>query len=296
MRIIDPHHHLWDLRVLYYPWLTDSVRPRPWGDYASIRKNYLVSDLRADIGSLPVVKSVHVHAGHDPRHPVRETAWLQSVADDVETSGGFPHGIVADIDLAAPDAPAVLEDHCRHRNVRGVRQILSNILSEPDHYRDVLQDPRWWENARRIEKHGLSLDVQIYWQQAGAVRELAQRNDTTQMILCHTGMPADQSASGLEAWRRAMRQLAGLPNIAMKISGFSMFERDWTAASIRPLVLETIDIFGTDRCMFATNFPVDSLGATYAKIWNAYDEITRNFSDSERARLFHDNAARLYRI
>jgi predicted TIM-barrel fold metal-dependent hydrolase len=104
MRIVDTHHHLWDLCSHYYPWLTDKILPKLYGDYAPIRRDYLIGDFLADIGSLPVVKSVHVNAGFDPRQPVRETEWLQAIADDAATSRGFPHGIVGDVDLTGSDA------------------------------------------------------------------------------------------------------------------------------------------------------------------------------------------------
>jgi predicted TIM-barrel fold metal-dependent hydrolase len=93
-----------------------------------------------------------------------------------------------------------------------------------------------------------------------------------------------------------MRAIASAPNVAVKISALGMMKPDWTTADIRPFVLDTIEIIGAGRCMFASNFPVDSLFSDYATLWNAYDEITKGFTASERAKLFHDNAERYYRI
>jgi len=93
-----------------------------------------------------------------------------------------------------------------------------------------------------------------------------------------------------------MRTLAAAPNVAAKISGLNMFHHDWTPTMIRPFVLDTIDIFGVDRCMFASNFPVDKLHADYAAIWQAFDQITAGFSEAQRRKLFHDNALRFYRL
>ena len=75
-----------------------------------------------------------------------------------------------------------------------------------------------------------------------------------------------------------------------------MVDNQWSEASIRPFVLDTIEIFGADRCLFASNFPVDKLFSDYATLWRAFDAITANFSDSERSALFHDNAVRVYRL
>jgi predicted TIM-barrel fold metal-dependent hydrolase len=93
-----------------------------------------------------------------------------------------------------------------------------------------------------------------------------------------------------------MRLLAGCPNVAVKISGLGMADRNWTEASMRPFVLATIELFGVERCLFASNFPVDKLMSDYRTLWQAYDNITRDFSADERAALFQGNAARYYRI
>ena len=82
----------------------------------------------------------------------------------------------------------------------------------------------------------------------------------------------------------------------VKISGLVMMDRQWTPDSLRPFVLQTIDIVGVDRCMFASNFPVDSLFADYTALWEALDAITADFSEEERRKLFRENAERYYRI
>jgi predicted TIM-barrel fold metal-dependent hydrolase len=93
-----------------------------------------------------------------------------------------------------------------------------------------------------------------------------------------------------------MRMLAACPNVAVKVSGFAMFDHDWTIESLRPYVHETIDTFGSDRAMFASNFPVDRLFGTYTALWNAYAQIVGDASDSEKDALFVRNAERIYRI
>jgi predicted TIM-barrel fold metal-dependent hydrolase len=116
------------------------------------------------------------------------------------------------------------------------------------------------------------------------------------MLLNHTGLPVRRDPVYLDAWRAGMRALAERPNVAAKISGLNMFHHDLTNEIIRPFVLDTIDIFGVERCMFASNFPVDKLHADYASIWQAFDQITADFSEPDRRALFHDNAARFYRL
>ena len=94
-----------------------------------------------------------------------------------------------------------------------------------------------------------------------------------------------------------MRRMGKLPNLSVKLSGFGMFDRSWTVDSIRPIVLHLIDCLGADRCMFASNFPVDSLsGKNYQSYWKAFYEVVAGFSDDEKRRLFAQNARRAYRI
>jgi len=296
MEIVDAHHHLWDLSANYYPWLTDHIAERVGGDYSPIRKDYPIADFLRDISSQNVVKSVHVQAEHDPRDPVRETRWLQEIADDVVISRGFPHAIVAYADFPANDVCAMLEAHAHHDNLRGIRQSLNGVINDRAHNRSLINNPVWRRNLRLLERFGLSFDLQLYPEQMNEMAQVVAENEGTQFILCHAGMPADGSATGIARWRAGMHRLARLPNVAVKISGLGMFDRSWTVASIRSIVLATIDIFGTDRSMFASNFPVDGMMASYDRIWNAFKTLTSDFSEPERNKLFKENAIHYYRL
>jgi predicted TIM-barrel fold metal-dependent hydrolase len=316
MQIIDTHHHLWDLERHVYPWLRPET-PHPAGDLTPICQSYRLDDFLADAAELrtpprapsppgavclltgELAKSVHLQAEIDRRDPVAETAWLQAVAD-APGSLGFPHGIVAFADLADPEVEATLEQHCRHANVRGIRYLLNYEAGEPLYCAtgrgDWLGDRQWRQGYALLGKYGLSFDLQIFWQQMADALDLARAFPETQIILNHTGMPRKRDPAYLEAWRGGMRTLASAPNVAAKISGLGMFHHDWTPELIRPFVLGTIETFGIGRCMFASNFPVDKLHADYHAIWQAFDRIAADFSPDERRKLFHDNAARFYRL
>ena len=102
-------------------------------------------------------------------------------------------------------------------------------------------------------------------------------------------------ALGLVAWRSGMRALAACPNVAVKISGLGMVDRRWTAESIRPFVLETIETFGTGRCLFASNFPVDGMHGSFDDLFSTYDQLTADLEPYMREKLFASNAERVYR-
>jgi predicted TIM-barrel fold metal-dependent hydrolase len=292
--IIDPHFHLWDLDNSYYPWLSDGVKPSAFGDYTAINKTYLIGDFLADAQRQNLVKAIHLDVGYDPKDPAGETRWLQSVAD----THGFPHGIVGYADFRKGDVGDLLDQHLQYANFRGIRQSMNfhpdpakTYLTEPF----VSCSPEWRRGFKELVRRGLSYDLQLYFWQVDEFIDLAREFPDTQIILNHTGMQVDGPAL-FDGWRKAMTRLAEVPNVACKISGLGMGDWTWTTESIRPYVEAAIEAFGVDRCMFASNFPVDKLFSSYDAIWDAFKAITATYSLSDRTALFHDNAARIYRL
>jgi predicted TIM-barrel fold metal-dependent hydrolase len=297
MQVIDPHIHLWDLKTHHYPWLANPGVSFV-GDARDLKHDYLIADLLGEAGTIEVLKVVHVEANHDPVDPVEETRWLQQVAAEAG-SRGMPNGIVAAVDLAAANAPQVLEAHAAFANTRGIRQILNVHEKKLYDYigRHLMRDPVWRENFALLRRYNLSFDLQLYPSQMEEAVALARTHADTQFIVNHAGMFVDRSSvAGYRAWREGMRQLAGCPNVAVKLSGFAMFDHKWTVESLRPYVLETIDTFGVERAMFASNFPVDRLFGSYEELWQAYASIVADASETEKDALFRTNAERIYRI
>jgi predicted TIM-barrel fold metal-dependent hydrolase len=294
LRVVDPHMHLWNLERLHYPWLA-APRVTFGGDNHRLARTYEMPDFLADADGVEVLAVVHVDAGHDPADPLAETRWLQAQAD----AGGFPQAIVAYADLSQAGVASLLESHAGFRNVRGIRQIL-NLHADPlyDYVgRHFMREPAWRRGFAQLKNHGLSFDLQIYPPQMAEAAQLAQAHPDTTLILNHTGMFVDRdSVAGWRQWRDGIRALAAQPNVMAKISGLGMIDHDWTIESIRPYVLETIDAFGPARCMFASNFPVDKLHATYRTVWEAFAKVVSGASEPERAALFRDNASRIYRL
>ena len=297
MQVVDPHIHLWDLEANRYPWL-EKPADIFTGDYSSIARTHRLEDFLADAGPVEVLKVVHIDAGHDPADPVRETRWLQDIADR-PGSRGLPNAIVASIDLSRPDAGATLEAHAAAPNLRGVRQIL-NVHADPyfDYVgRHFMEEETWAGNFGLLGRHGLSFDLHIYPSQMPAAAALAAAHPDIPIVLNHTGMFADRgSVAGWRAWRGGLRALAAQPNVSVKISGLGMLDHRWTVESLRPYALEALDAFGVDRAMFASNFPVDRLYSSYEALWSAYAAIVSDMGEHEKAAMFRGNAERIYRI
>ncbi|MBW4051428.1 MAG: amidohydrolase family protein [Proteobacteria bacterium] len=298
LEIVDAHIHLWDLSRISYPWLTPPLPVGITGEVGSIAHDYLLEDYLRDCAAhesrVRVSKVVHVQAGAHPADALAETRWLQSIAEE----RGFPQAIIAHAELEKPGVEALLAEHAAHRNVRGVRQILN---WHPDPHKtytpgDLLSEESWRRGFARLARHGLSFDLQIYPAQMPAAARLAALHPNIPLILNHTGMPVDKDAAGIEAWRAGMRALAAQPNVSVKISGLAMLDWHWTLESIRPFVLETLEIFGADRVMVASNFPVDRLFGTFAAFYGAYRSLFAGASEEEHSKLFARNAERIYRI
>lgn len=296
-RIIDAHHHLWDLGVCHYPWLMARGERRFFGDPTPIQQNYLVADLLDDANGLPLVGSVHVQVGVAESDVVAETRWLQSVADS-PASRGLPQAIVAFCNLASDDAPRIMQAHRQYRNLRGIRQIFGRAAHDPAQAASdsLIDDPRVAASLAIAADLGLSFDLQLIPQQAQRVVRLLQSVPSLRVALCHCGSPWEQSREGFVAWRRAIAQLAALPQLYCKLSGFGMFDPHWTIDSIRPLIDTCLESFGPERCMFGSNFPVEKLARDYLTLWQAYAAVTTGLTRGERASLFYGTARSFYRL
>jgi predicted TIM-barrel fold metal-dependent hydrolase len=280
--IADAHQHFWDPRVNYHPWLCDEppIAFR-YGDYSSLRRPYLPADYFADARGHDVAKTLYVETEWSPRDPLGETAWVERLRRET----GFPTAMVAQAWLDREDAAEVLERQSAFAFVRGIRH-------KPR--RGAMRDPRWRAGYALLERLGLRFDLQAPWSELADAVALCRAFPRTQLVLNHTGLPADRSADGIAGWKRALRALAGSAHAAIKISGIGVPGRRWTADLNREVVLSAIEIFGVERAMFASNFPVDGLCAAFGEIYSGFRAIVRDFTPVEQRMLFHDNAVRIY--
>ena len=150
-----------------------------------------------------------------------------------------------------------------------------------------MSDAKWRQGYARLAPLKLHFELQAPWSQLEEAARLAADFPETTIVLNHTGLPYVDQLGG---WRSAMATLAQRPNVAVKISGLG------NVHDKREVVLDAIELFGTDRAMFASNFPVDGLRATFDQVYSTFNQLTLSFAESERRALFHDNAVRIYRM
>lgn len=284
---VDAHVHFYDMEhpeLIYGDWQLGVPHPMLGMKLQRLaERNYLAENYIAETRASNVVKAVHVQAAIGSKDPVKETEWLQAAADRT----GYPHGIVAYADLRDSNVEEVLEGHCRYANMRGIRDFSHG---------DYLIEPDFWRGFKLMEKYNLVSSINAQWPDMVKLRDLAGKFPNVQIVIDHTGAPQERTVEYFVKWSEGMSTLAEADNIVCKISGLAMTDNDWTVDSIRPYVLHCIEAFGPDRCIFATNWPVDWLWSSYGKVVDAYLEITGEFSDAERTAMFSGNSERLYRI
>ena len=296
LEIVDPHHHFWDLDAIYYAWLTDQpLASFPFGDYDVLRQNYLPENYWRDAEGHNVVKTVHVEADAHAGDPLDETRWLTQLHE----SESAPNAIVAWVPLIHPETEEMLAKQAENSLVKGIRT-KPQVTNSPDGsiagQPGTMQDQAWLKDLALFEKYGLSWDMRVpYWHLEEAA-DVARALPNVQMILNHAGLPWDRSEQGLDIWRRGMEALAACENVTTKISFLLLPDGPWDDDQNAQVIRETIEIFGVDRSMFASNYPVDRLRASFDTIYSLFKWTVSDYAIEDQRKLFAENAMRIYRI
>ncbi len=310
--ICDPHHHFWEVRQGHEP--------------------YLLENLLQDTGSgHRIARTVFIecHANYLPSGPVEmqpigETAFVEGLAAHSASSPtAAAAGIVAYADLRLGAAVGqVLEAHAAASKgrLRGIRNSAGwdaspAITTARAQNPALLLDTKFREGFASLQAYGLSFDAVLYHTQLLELLDLARAFPATSIILNHVGRPlgigpyAGKRAEVFPVWKEGISALAACPNVVVKvgglgnpISGFDWHQRSRPIGSaeladaVAPYYLFCIEKFGVERCMFESNFPVDKVSFAYAIFWNACKRLVASYTPAQKAALFHDTAARIYRL
>ena len=314
--ICDPHHHFW------------VARPEPVH-----YQQYLLPDLAADITSGHNVRStVFIEArseyrkdGPDEMKPVGEVEFVQAIADDSATGNHGPGR-----------AAAAIIGHADLKLGEGVRPVLEAMkAASPNRFRGVRHSVGWDESpelanrdikgalgtggyragAKVLAGMGLVLENSLYFHQLPELADFARSVPELTIVLnhigglCRIGPYANRDDEVLPQWRKGVEEVAKCPNIIMKLGGVGQLRYGYywhdretavgseeLAQGLGPLMDHCIQQFGPDRCMFESNFPVDKMSYSYNVVYNAFKRLSKGYSATERAALFHDTAVRVYGI
>jgi predicted TIM-barrel fold metal-dependent hydrolase len=293
-RVVDAHHHLWDLSAGRYPWLQgapeDPANPSGLGP---LQRDYLIGDFIDEIGAVPVVATVHVEAARLPGEAVDETRWVQSCAE----RGPFPQAQVVAARLQLPDVREQLSAHVESPGVRGVRQMLNwtpgqQVAERPD----LMADAPWRRGLACLSEFGLSFDLQVFPHQLEEAASLAGQHPEITFILNHGGYLLPDEPDLRTVWRRGLAILARHDNVVVKVSSYASVDPGVSVDGLRLFVMEILAEFGVHRAMFASNFPVDGRFISYPDLIAAYAGATQGLSETERDAFFYGNATAFYRL
>ncbi|MGJ4889100.1 amidohydrolase family protein [Bradyrhizobium sp. HKCCYLRH3099] len=290
---VDAHHHIW--RQADLPWLVGPMQPRIFGPYEPIRRDYPIEEYLQDLAGSGMTQSVYVQTNWAKDGFENEAACVQRTADQ----HGFPHAIVAYADLAVDDARPQFDRLARYPLLRGVRMQLhwhDNPLYRFAASPDLCNDPNIRANIARLADYGWSFDLQLFAGQMASAAALAESCPSVTFILQHAGMLEDLSAAGREQWRTGMQRLAACRNVVSKLSGLGTFIRRNDPAHVADVVRETIELFGADRCLFGSNFPIEKLWTNYRALVAGYEAAIKDLDERAREQVMGETARLVYRL
>lgn len=279
--IIDTHQHLWDLSRFSLPWLK--------GEEA-LNRCYLPEDYRRAAEGLNIIKTVYMEVDVEPSQQAAEASW---VLDLCERDGASPAAAVISGRPASEGFAAYLDPFRDRKPLKGVRQVL-HVPSTPSGY---CLDPKFVAGMRVLGERGLSFDLCIRPEELPNVAKLLDLCPGTSFVLDHCGN-ASVKNKDRAAWKAALARVAERKNVVAKVSGIvaSAKPGPWTAGDLAPIVNHVLDTFGPDRVVFGGDWPVCTLAATLKEWVQALQSIVSERSETDRRKLFHDNAVRVYRL
>jgi predicted TIM-barrel fold metal-dependent hydrolase len=281
--IVDAHHHIW--RRADLAWLNGPMLPRIFGPYEPLRRDYLAPEYVAEATAASIGQSVYVQANWPLDRSVDEVRWVQSVHEET----GWPHAIVGSADLFDPRAVETL--HAQREAsplMRGTR--LQLHWHENEQYRyasapDRMHDPVFRDNVARLAQLGWVFELQVFAPQMRDAATLVADHPDVQFVLIHAGMPEGD----LGLWRAELERLAPLENLAVKLSGQGTFVHRVDRELIGLVAGTCLELFGPGRCMFGSNFPIESLWTDLSTLVDAWRDVLPDEA-------LDDTARRIYRL
>ncbi|HEX2556087.1 MAG TPA: amidohydrolase family protein [Microvirga sp.] len=291
---IDAHHHLWQLGRFPYAWLAPDAPPRPFGDHTALKADYLLPDYESDIAGLGIVGSVFVEANAGAPGAA-EIEWVDEVAGDA----AVPAVSVGKLDLRRPDVSEILAAFCRSPRMRSIR--MSLCWDERGRWRfidrpDVMLMPEFRSGLEALGRRGLVLDALVAPGQLPQLADLARAYPDQAIVIDHLGTPDFAVAEEESAWRRGMAACARCANVSVKISGLWVLDRAWRPERIAEPVRSVLDHFGPERCMWASNFPVEKLMCPIPQQIASLEQVLDDLGDDGLDQVFGRTAARVYRM
>jgi predicted TIM-barrel fold metal-dependent hydrolase len=290
--IVDCNVHLWDQRDNPVFWLTDRTLVRDLiGNYDSLPDVYTLDDYERETAGFDVRGIVWSDAG--AADPVAAAEWVGRQNDD----RGLVTGIVSLGDPAADGFGELVERLRRNPLVRSVRvRLAAGLAQGAQHESTLLDQPAVMEHFMLMARHGLVATIEVTSDQLGLVTRLTRELPDLKVVLDHFGWPTDLGDAGRRIHLDRLAELAASPNVATRLDAIGTVFGAWTAAQVRPWLLETVALFGPDRCMLGSDLPIERLRSGFEPLYRIYDEIFAQHAPRDRAMLLATTAQRWYGI
>lgn len=273
---IDSHQHFWTFDPIRDSWITD--------DMSVIQRNFYPEDLQSTLHQNSIDACVAVQADQS----LAETRFLL----DLAAKNSFVKAVVGWIDLQADDIDEQLSEWKSEKKLAGFRHVLQ---AEPDI--EYMLRPNFLNGISKLKKHGFTYDILIFPKHLATAQKFMAQFPDQPFVLDHIAKPYIK-AGLIDEWERDIRNLSKFENLQCKVSGI-ITEADWKAwtyEQIKPYLDVVFDVFGTDRIMFGSDWPVCLVAGEYRQVKGIIETYTKDFSTSEKAKIFGENAARFYGI
>lgn len=290
--IIDTHVHFWQMRNpdpgMAWVWIDKDADHPVLGNIDAIKMlAYDINGVWAEARFAGVSAFVHVQAAIGSSDPVLETRWLTRMREESE----IPFTIIAEADLGSDRAIAHLDGHGESPYFVGIRDFTAEPMLASG---EIV--PQYERSLAEMAKRGLVYDLDCGWPNMAAARDLALRHPELHIVLEHIGFPRSRDDEYFANWFAGMRTLAEADNVTCKISGLAMTDPRFSPESLQRWIDAPLELFGPDRCVLGSNWPVDRLYSSYDVIMDIYRERLTSFDDADQAKVLWENAARIYRL
>jgi predicted TIM-barrel fold metal-dependent hydrolase len=292
--VVDAHLHVWRLADL--PWLRGPMVPRIFGAYEAIRRDYPITEYLDDARPAGIGAAVYVQPNWPLERSVEEVRWVQGVHERC----GWPHAVIGSAAMFDAGARTVFE---RQRDIsplmRGTRLQLHWHTDERFRFAstpDRMNDPVFQENLAVLEELGWLFELQVFPGQMAHAATLVERFPNTTFVLIHAGMLESTDPAHAVPWRAGLSLLAEHPNVVVKLSGQGTFVHRVDEPLIRLVSATTLELFGSARCMFGSNFPIESIWTDFPTLLDTWLRVLADLDLDARRDVLGATARRVYSL
>jgi len=274
---IDAHHHLWNYDPVKYDWIDDSM--------AVLKKDFLIRDLEKTLHHNGFSSSVAVQA----RQSIEETSWLLALAEQTD----LIKGVVGWIDLRSDTLAQQLDELAKYKKLVGFRHVIQGE-SDPA----FMQNPDFIRGLKMLSDRGYRYDLLIFAHQLSAAAEMLEQVPNLHVVIDHIAKPDIKSTSDFDAWQQGMAVLAHNEHCYCKLSGM-VTEADWltwTDTDLQPYMKTVWDLFGQQRIMFGSDWPVCLVAAKYQEVKQVVLDFVSRQNPNAKKLVMGENAQRFYQL